>query len=290
MTTRPPFVDTHVHFNDRAHPTLRWGWLEPGAAHPRIPEPDGYKHVRYVAEELIAETRFTNVTKVVHVQAALDSPDPVDETLWLEPMAARTGLPHGIIAALDLRADDAPTQLARHAEHPRLRGFRDMAVSDHLDDPTITAAMDAIAAADLIAEFSTSPAGQPALRALAERYPDTRIVLEHAGLPASREPDDLTAWRESMTVAAGAPNVTMKVSGLGMTDPRWTPSSVAEVVGACLDAFGADRVLLGTNWPVDRLFSSYPDLVDAYIAAVAELSPDEQHAVLAGNAERVYRI
>ena len=82
-----PFVDSHVHFWDLKHPTLRWVWLEPEFVHPLMGDIDGLKRLRYAADEYIGESRFQNVTKVVHVQAALGSADPVDETRWLQEMA-----------------------------------------------------------------------------------------------------------------------------------------------------------------------------------------------------------
>ncbi len=58
----------------------------------------------------------------------------------------------------------------------------------------------------------------------------------------------------------------------------------------CLEAFGVERTVFGTNWPVDRLFSSYPDVVDAYASIIADLTPAEQSALFSGNAERIFRI
>ena len=85
-------------------------------------------------------------------------------------------------------------------------------------------------------------------------------------------------------------NVTMKISGLGMGDPRWTAGSIRPYVLGSIEAFGTDRVVFGTNWPVDRMFSSYPDVIDAYAEIIAGFSPDEQKGMFSGNAERLFRI
>ena len=58
----------------------------------------------------------------------------------------------------------------------------------------------------------------------------------------------------------------------------------------CIEAFGADRVVFGTNWPVDRMFSSYPDLINAYAKIISGFAQDEQMAMFSGNAERLFRI
>src|SRR5579859_435250 len=108
MTKRIPFVDTHVHFHDFSHPLLRWDWLRPGSppAQETIGEYGPIQAQRYTAEDFLAETRFQNVERVIHVQAALGSPDPVVETQWLQQQADATGAPHGIVAPAALDAPD----------------------------------------------------------------------------------------------------------------------------------------------------------------------------------------
>ena len=68
---RLPFVDTHVHFSDMQNPNLRYVWLEPGWKHPILGDIEGIQAQRYWADEYVAETRFANVKKSIHVQAAL---------------------------------------------------------------------------------------------------------------------------------------------------------------------------------------------------------------------------
>ena len=84
---------------------------------------------------------------------------------------------------------------------------------------------------------------------------------------------------------AEQPNITMKISGLGMFDRRWTVDSLRPWVLGCIEAFGTSRVVFATNWPVDRLFSSYPDLIDAYATIIAGFSSDQKSAMFAGNAD-----
>ena len=96
-------TDTHVHFHDLDEPRLHYSWLLPDAP----PDTDlgdyrAIKSRRYWADDFLAETRFANVGKVVHVQAATGIPDPVDETRWLQAFADRLGVPHGIVAFVDL--------------------------------------------------------------------------------------------------------------------------------------------------------------------------------------------
>ena len=93
-----------------------------------------------------------------------------------------------------------------------------------------------------------------------------------------------------MRALARADNVVMKISGLGMMDRRWTVESLRPWVLGSIEAFGTDRVVFGANWPVDRMFSSYPDLINAYANIISGFSRDEQIAMFSGNAERLFRI
>ena len=82
----------------------------------------------------------------------------------------------------------------------------------------------------------------------------------------------------------------MKISGLGMCDPLWTVETLRPYVLGSIDAFGTHRVVFGTNWPVDRMFSSYPDVINAYAEIISGFATTEQVAMFSGNAERMFRI
>ncbi len=99
-----PFIDTHFHLHDMKHPTLRYGWLERDASHRFSARYDSIKPPQYDIEDYIAEIRFANVPKAIHVEAAVGTPDPVDETAWLQALADKHGYPQGIVAECHLRA------------------------------------------------------------------------------------------------------------------------------------------------------------------------------------------
>ena len=119
-----PFVDTHVHFYDLRKKDFVYSWLQPEFTHPIIGDINAIKTLVYEATAFSAEGRFANVTKIVHVQAALGAPDPVGETAWLEEMAQTTGWPNAIVAHSDLKANDVQVELERHvaASPARARG------------------------------------------------------------------------------------------------------------------------------------------------------------------------
>lgn len=291
---RLPIVDTHVHLWNLAHPTLRWNWVDTDDDHPIIGDIDAVKMRAFEMRHLNAETRFAGVEAFVHVQAAIGSPDPVEETRWLTDMAQEWPQLRGIVGHVDLGEPHAGRVLDGHAESPLFRGVRDFAVEPYLAagelDATVEASLASLARRGLVLDLDCEYPNMPAARALAERHPDLVVVLEHIGFPRRRDDDYAATWQRGITTLAAAPNVVCKISGVAMTDQLFTPASLSPWVQHCLEAFGPSRCMVGSNWPLDRLCSSYDVITDVYRAAVADLTIDEQRQVLSGTAARVYAL
>jgi predicted TIM-barrel fold metal-dependent hydrolase len=230
------------------------------------------------------------VSKCVHVQAAIGIEDPVQETRWLQEQADRTGFPHGIVAHCDLTAPDASETLARHGEYANLRGVRDFGQGDYLVDPDWQRGYGLLGPLGLVFCLDLVPEDLPKVRALAELYPDVTLCIDHAGFPRARDAEYFEMWKRGMASASEVPNIVCKISGLGMCDNTWTVESIRPWVLACIESFGTERSFFGTNWPVDRLYSSWGDVVDAYAQIIGDFSQAEQVALFSGNAERVFRI
>jgi predicted TIM-barrel fold metal-dependent hydrolase len=285
-----PFTDTHVHFHDLQHPGLRYDWLEPEGEDIVLDDYGAIKALRYWADDFTAETRFHNVERVVHVQAATGTPDPVAETEWLQGFADRLGVPHGIVAYADLSSPDVVETLERHAQFPNLRGIRDLRYDAYLSNPDWRRGYAQLERLGLVCCDDPALEEMPLALQLAREFPGITLCVDHAGFPRARDDDYSERWRSRMRELADAENVVVKISGLGMCDHRWTVDSLRPWVLTCIDAFGIDRSFFGTNWPVDRLFSSYGDVLDAYAEIIADFSEDEQRTLFTGTANRVFRL
>ena len=285
------FVDAHVHFYDMHHPELFYGHWQPDADPPVIGKQMRKLGERnFLAEDFIEITRASNVTKAVHVQAAIGSEDPVKETEWLEEAAERTGFPHAIVAHADLRAPDVEALLERHCEFPRMRGVRDFSYGDFLVSEDFHKGYALLEKYNLHASIAAQWQDMEKLIALANKFPNTIIVIDHAGNPAERNEEYFEQWKRSMATAATAENIICKISGLGMGDHNWTVESIRPYVLSCIEAFGVPRSIFATNWPVDSLFSRYDTLIDAYTEIVSDFSDDEKRDLFARNTEALYRI
>ena len=284
------FVDTHFHLHDMKHPTLRYGWLEPDAVHGFLPDTDPLKAQRYRIKDYLAEIRFANVPKAIHVQAAVNTPDPVDETRWLQAFADETGYPQGIVAECHLARPDAAQVLDRHLEFANVRGIRNFGEGNYLVDPAWRKGFAELQARNLVYCLDTRVERADDLLDLARTFPGVLICVDHCAIPMARDSASFNAWRRALDTMAKAPNVIMKISGLGMADPLWTVESIRPYVLGSIEAFGVDNIVFGSNWPVDRMFSSYPDVINAYAEIISGFPQAEQVKMFSGNAERIFRI
>jgi predicted TIM-barrel fold metal-dependent hydrolase len=288
-----PFVDAHVHFWDHSVAGLAWAWLEPGFDHPRLKGTPRLDAPRYTTPEFLAEAAGTGVVAAVHVQAAAWSDRPQRETEWLDNLASQTGWPHALIGNVRLVAGDAEAVVWGHRKASALvRGVRDLAIpAATLDDPDVVARFATVAPLAGTVELMTTHEEFPKLAALAEAAPDATLVLGHAGLPLERTSAYLATWVQALRRLAQTPNVVCKISALASaSDPQWTAESLRSWVLGCVEAFGADRCMLATNWPIDRLYGSYDRLVDAYRQILSPLATDERAAVFHDTATRVYSL
>ena len=289
--TRLEFVDTHVHFYDMNHPELIYEHWQLGVPHPTLGmQIQKLAERNYIAEDYIEETKAFNVSKAVHVQAAIGSKDPVKETEWLQEAADRTGFPHGIVAYADLKDPNIEKVLERHCEFLNMRGIRDFSSGDYLADPDFHRGFSLFEKYNLRASMSVQWQDMEKLRDLADNNPNVTVVVDHTGSPQERTKEYFDKWKKGIATAAEADNTRIKISGLAMGDQNWTVDSIRPWVLACIEAFGVERSFFATNWPVDWLWSSYQAVIDAYTEIVSGFSHEEQVALFSKNAERIYDI
>ncbi|WP_027169534.1 amidohydrolase family protein [Mesorhizobium sp. WSM3224] len=292
-------VDTHQHFqslSDAAYP-----WLDPDRPEPLEGDLSPIRR-DYMPADYRRDMAGLGIVKTVHVQNGRNPHDPLDETRWLSALARQEGMPDAIVAYADLAAPDVERLLEAHAGFPRVRGIRQ--ILNWHDDPRLRSAPapDLMESAQWRRGFARLtrlglsfdlqlywPQMDMAL-ALARAFPDTMIVLEHFGMVADRTAEALASWRAAISRLAQAPNVSVKLCGFGLGAPAWTPETTLPLLHHALKAFGPKRTMVGTNTPVDLLFTSPATIIGIIHAVAMDLSDDERVAVLRSNAERFYRI
>jgi predicted TIM-barrel fold metal-dependent hydrolase len=295
-----PFVDAHQHFQDIENHYYPWLC---DAERPAQLEGD-LSHIRrnYLPADYLADMASVRLIKSVHVQNGWDPHDPVGETRWLQGLADAHGFPHAIVAYVDLAGASAEAHLEAHCAFPNTRGIRQ--ILNWHEDPKLRVAAQADLMDDagwrrgfkLLQRYRLSfdlqvywPQMAAAYR-LAKDFPDTAINLNHFGMPIDRSPDGIAAWAAALTQLAQAPNVMIKLSGLGLGRPNWTLEDTVPLLQRAIGIFGVDRAMFGSNLPVDGLFSSAEKIFLAFDATLKTFSPAEQKGLAQVNAERTYRI
>jgi predicted TIM-barrel fold metal-dependent hydrolase len=245
----------------------------------------------YLLEHYLADAKSINVVKLVHVTAAQAAPSFPDETRWLQALSDNSGIAIAIVGKTHLTRPirEIEAELAEHARSPNFRGIRNEEGIVFGSRETYAAfevmqrmglLYDVVAHEDQLMEAAT----------LASRFPGMPFVLEHTGWPRSADRRTYQAWCDGIRAFAAQPNTVCKISGLGMVMHRWKTADFAPWVLHALEAFGSDRCMFATNFPVDSLYSSYERLLEAFGELTHGLSTEERDAVFAVNAERVHQI
>jgi len=203
----------------------------------------------------------------------------------------------GVIGWLDLAAPDIEAQLDRFAGDPRLVGLRHV-VQDEPDDRFLDRepfrhGVRAAAARGLVYDLLVYPRQLPAALDFARALDGVPIVLDHCAKPplrAGHGTPAMAAWERDLRALGALEHVVCKVSGL-VTEAdwaRWRPEDLLRCIDVALDAFGPQRVLFGSDWPVSLLAAPYTDVLALAERAVTGCTKAEQAAFFGGNATRVY--
>ncbi|MEU2842093.1 amidohydrolase family protein [Streptomyces sp. NPDC007076] len=246
----------------------------------------------FTLADLEPEARAAGVRATVLVQTVTVA----EETPEFLALARDSDLVAGVVGWCDLTAPDVAGTLAALRELPggdRLVGIRHQVQGEPdpawLLRPDVRRGLRAVADAGLVYDLVVQARQLPATVQAAALLPELTFVLDHAGKPPVAS-GELRPWADDVRALAARPNTVCKLSGLVTeADPRtWTVSDLRPYADTVLDAFGPDRLMFGSDWPVCRLAATYAEVVDAARGLTDTLTEDERAGVLATTAERVY--
>jgi predicted TIM-barrel fold metal-dependent hydrolase len=290
-------IDAHHHiWRQRDLP-----WLE-GPMQPRIFGP--YEPIRrdYPIGEYLSDLEGTGVGKSVYVQANWAKERFEDEVAYVQQAADETGFPHGIVGYADFLAEDVRPQLDRLTKYSGMRGlrmqlqwhqnpqFRFASCSDLARDPKLQRNVGHLADYSWTFDLQVFSGQMEGAAELADSAPKVTFILQHAGMLEDASDDSVARWRKGMRLLAARPNVVSKLSALGTFIHKNDPDHIAAVVKDTIAVFGADRCLFGSNFPVEKLWTGYADLIAAYRGAIEPLGAQVARAAFHDTAARVYRL
>jgi L-fuconolactonase len=272
-------IDAHVHF--WRYDPAEYGWIDDALA-PLARD--------FLPADLAPLAAAAGVGGVVAVQACQSLAD----TGFLLDLADRHPLVRGVVGWVDLQADDVAAQVARFRSRA-LVGVRHV-VQDEPDDafllrPAFVRGIAALEDLGLAYDLLIRPRQLPAAVELAGRFPRQRFVLDHLAKPDIAH-GGLSAWEPDLRRLADRPNVLAKLSGL-VTEAdwaAWTPETLRPYLDVAWDAFGPERLMIGSDWPVCTVAGEYGRVVGAVVSYVRDRPPAETAAVLGDNAARFWNL
>ncbi len=232
----------------------------------------------------------------VHIQVGAE--DGLAEARWVQAQAdANPDWPMLQVAFCDLTGDGAHEALDTLQALPTVRGVRQIVgrapgedaltgTNDLLDNPRFLEGLVDVGRRELSFDLQLLPELMEKTAHVLSAAPDTRVALCHAGSPHDRSAAGLRDWARQLRALSDLPQVTCKLSGLGMFEHDWHQESIRPIFETCLEQFGAARCMFGSNFPVDSLYSDYAQIADAYDALIPEAVKPQ---IFGGTAAAFYR-
>lgn len=259
---------------------------------------------QYLLNDYLGESRKIHVLRAVHVQAAATGRNALAETAWLQEIATTPGsggLPNGIVANADLMDPEVEAQLEAMSIYKNVRGIHQplnilsrpglfSARSNCLVNPRWVERFAMLEPLGLSFDLQIDPHQLQNAACLAQRYPSTLVILNHAGLLLDRSPPGMTQWRDGLRRFASCDNARIKVSGFGLMDNQWTVECIRPIVQDIIDRFGFERVMFASHFPAERHCCSYDDVWTSYSAVTSHISALNRDRLFRTNAMSVYRL
>lgn len=279
-----PFIDTHAHFWDARRISYPWFKNVPTISSAHTPG------------TLYAEASHYAPEKIVFVEADCERSQAMDETMWVESLAAGEPRVAGIVAHATMDLGAATTAaIEKLTARPLVRGVRHLTQNER--DPAYCARPEFIKGVRQLASHNLSfdiccfHFQLPSVIELIRGCPETSFILDHAGKPDIRN-GTLDPWRENIATVAGFGNVVCKFSGM-ITEANhdtWKEADLVPYANHLLETFGPERIMFGSDWPVAKLAGTYVRWLETAGHLLTHLSAEETSAIFRDNARRVYRL
>lgn len=271
-------VDAHQHF--WKYSAAEYGWID---------ESMSALQRDFLPNDLKPELERAGFQGCVAVQVRQN----LGETEWLLKLAGEWPFIVGVVGWVDLRSPELAHQLELFAKEPKFVGVRHIIQSE--PDQQFLLQADFLRGVELLAEFGLTydlliyERHLPVALEFVGRLPEQRVVLDHLAKPRIRE-QVLHPWAEQMRNLASFPNVYCKLSGL-VTEAdwcNWSEEQIRPYLDVVFESFGAERLMVGSDWPVCTVAGTYSRTVDVVKGYLRNCPAEVRDKVLGSNAQRFY--
>ncbi len=275
-----PKVDAHQHF--WKYSPDNYGWINNDMS---ILKED------YLPDKLQVHLEKNGFDGCVAVQARQNE----EENDFLLGLADEFPFIKGVVGWVDLQADNVEERLEALSQNPKICGLRHL-VQDERDDRFLlrkkfVRGVKSLKKFNLCYDILIFPKHLSVAKELVKQCPDQKFVVDHIAKPIVKD-GIIEPWARGIRRIALHPNICCKISGM-VTEARWhqwKKEDFRPYLDVIFDAFGTERIMIGSDWPVCKLSAEYDDVIGIVTEYISQLSFDEQENIMGGNAVRFYNL
>jgi L-fuconolactonase len=273
-------IDSHQHFWQIEK--FQYEWMSPT---------DKILYRDFLPDNFEQVLQQNGVAKSVAVQAH----QSIEEARWLLELSDQFDFMAGVVGWVDLQSENLSQQLDELTKHPKFKGVRHV-VQDEPDDdwiirPKVIEGIKTLAKYDLTYDILVFPRHLKYVKILLENCPEIKFVIDHFAKPPIAS-GEIAEWSNDIKEVAKFSNVYCKLSGLvtEANHQNWTKEDLQPYINIAMEAFGANRLMYGSDYPVCLLAASYQKVLETYRSFLADLTEDEQNQILFQNAAEFYNL
>jgi len=278
----PAIIDAHQHFWQFSQP-FDYGWMDGPALAPIRRD--------FLPNDLKPHLENVGVDRTVFVQTQHN----VEENRWVLGLAEEHDFIAGVVGWVDLASEQCEEQLQQFKDHPKFVGIRHVTHDEPDDDfiirPDVVRGLKVLERHGVPFDLLFFVKHLKHATTLAKVLPDLPMVIDHLAKPRIKD-GAMDDWIDNFRAAAKFPNMYCKLSGM-ITEAdwqNWQPADLKPYVDAALDAFGPQRCMFGSDWPVCELAGSYEQVHAALVEALGPLGDAERDAIFGGTAAKFYQL
>ena len=290
-------IDAHHHLWDLEK--VNYPWLMAKGERRFFGDPSRIQR-NYLWREFANDAENHGFQASVHIQVGAN--DPLEEAKWVDTINRQTKCwPIAQVAFADLTDKNLEQYLNELLKLKTVKGIRQIIgrapeedslsnINKLLTNPKFLKGLHIICERKLTFDLQLIPELMELISPILKKVPNLDIVLCHAGSPYNRTKFGLEDWSDRLKDLSNQSNIFCKLSGLGMFDHNWTKNTITPIVQTVLNQFGAERVMFGSNFPVDSITSSYKELVSAYEEIFKNYTAEDQAKIFGLTAKQFYSI
>lgn len=276
-------VDAHHHLWDRQMDDFDHSWQE-DEGHEKICK-------NFLPSDLEPLIKSAGVDKTVFVQTQHDT----RENDWVLELANQYDWMAGVVGWVDLAGDQCESQIEKYKSQPKFVGVRHITQGEPDDDyivrDDVARGLGLLEKHDVAFDLLFFVKHLKHAQSVGKRFPNLRLVIDHLAKPLIKL-GATDGWQENFEAAAKCDNIYCKLSGM-VTEAdweNWKPADLKPYVETALEAFGPDRCMFGSDWPVSELAASYTEVFDALVECIGGVSDSERAKILGENAMKFYQL